>query len=220
MEVVLNGARDDQSPGRFYKEFMSRRKHNIYLALGWLLIFFLLTPPTNAIGARVKKAQSSKPVVYPNSSITILVDRNYLPALKDAIAKAKKEITLSFFHFKTKGSKGSYPDVIMASLIAASQRGVKVMVLLEQGRNPDEDNTRENRQTMERLRKMGVIVHLDSPLTTTHTKMAVIDGKYTFIGSHNMTQSALKYNNEISVLIESPQVAAEALGYIESLIPR
>lgn len=199
---------------------MSRRKHIIYLAVGWLLIFFLLTPSTYAISARVKKAESRKPVVFPNSSITILVDRNYLPVLKDAIDTAKKEITLSFFHFKTKGSGDSYPDVIMASLIAASQRGVKVLVLLEQGRNPDEDNTRENRQTMERLRKMGVIVHLDSPLTTTHTKMAVIDGKYTFVGSHNMTQSALKYNNEISVLIESPQVAAEALDYIESLIPR
>jgi phosphatidylserine/phosphatidylglycerophosphate/cardiolipin synthase-like enzyme len=131
----------------------------------------------------------------------------------------KKEITLSFFHFKTKGSKDSYPDVIMASLIAASQRGVKVLVLLEQGRDPEEGNTQENMQTMERLRKKGVLVYLDSPSTTTHTKMAVMDGKYTFIGSHNMTQSALKYNNEISVLIESPQVAAEALDYIESLIP-
>lgn len=184
------------------------------------MIFLLFASPINAISAGVKKGENRKPVVYPNSSITVLVNRDYLPSLKDAIAKAKKEITLSFFHFKTKGSRDSYPDVIMASLIAASQRGVKVLVLLEQGRNPDEDNTRENRQTMERLRKMGVIVHLDSPLTTTHTKMAVIDGKYTFIGSHNMTQSALKYNNEISVLIESPQVAAEALDYIESLTPR
>jgi phosphatidylserine/phosphatidylglycerophosphate/cardiolipin synthase-like enzyme len=198
---------------------MSRRKHNIYLALGWLLIFFLLTPSTYAISTRVKKAESRKPLVFPNGSITILVDRNYLPALKDAIDTAKKEITLSFFHFKTKGSQDSYPDVILTSLIAASQRGVKVLVVLEQGRDPGEGNTQENMQTLERLRKRGVIVYLDSPSTTTHTKMAVMDGKYTFIGSHNLTQSALKYNHEISVLIESPQVAAEALEYVKSLIP-
>lgn len=198
---------------------MSSQKHYIYLIMGWLLIFSLLTPSAYAISARVKKGESRKAIAFPNSSITVLVDRYYLPALKDAIDKAKKEITLSFFHFKTKGSKDSYPDVIMMSLITASKRGVKVLVLLEQGRDPAEGNTQENMQTMERLRKMGVIVYLDSPSTTTHTKMAVMDGKYTFIGSHNLTQSALKYNNEISVMIESPQVAAEALDYIESLIP-
>jgi phosphatidylserine/phosphatidylglycerophosphate/cardiolipin synthase-like enzyme len=198
---------------------MSRRKHIIYPALGWLLIFFLLTPSTYAISARVKKAESRKAGVFPNSSVTVLVDRNYLPVLKDAIDKAQKEITLSFFHFKTKGSHDSYPDIIMASLIAASQRGVKVLVVLEQGRDPGEGTTQENMQTLERLRKRGVIVYLDSPSTTTHTKMAVIDGKYTFVGSHNLTQSALQYNHEISVLIESPQVAAEALEYVKSLIP-
>lgn len=205
-------------PGVFIRNFMSRQKNYIYPALGWLLILFFFMPSTDAIGARVKKEETRKTNVFPNSSITVLVDRDYLPALKDAIDKAKKEITLSFYHFKTKGSKDSYPDVIMASLIAASQRGVKVLVLLEQGRDSGEGNTRENMQTLERLRKMGVIVYLDSPFTTTHTKMAVMDGKHTFIGSHNLTQSGLKYNHEISVLIESPQVAAEARDYIESLI--
>lgn len=198
---------------------MSYRKHSIYLTLGWLLIFSLLMPSTSAISARAKKAES-RPVVFPNSSITVLTDRNYLPALKEAIDKANKAIALSFFHFKTKASQDSYPDVIMASLIAASQRGVKVLVLLEQGRDPGEGNTRENMQTLERLKKGGVSVYFDVPSTTTHTKMVVIDGQYTFIGSHNLTQSALKYNHEISVLIESPQVAAEALEYVKSLIPQ
>jgi len=198
---------------------MSRQKHSLYQAVGWLVIFSLFAPSTSAVSALIKKGEHRQPLAVPNSSIAVLVDRNYLPALKDAIDGAKKEITLSFFHFKTKTSNDSYPDVIMTSLIKASQRGVKVSVLLEQGRDPGESNTRENIQTMERLRKGGVIVHLDSSATTTHTKTAVVDGKYTFIGSHNLTQSALKYNHEISVMIESQQVAAEALDYIKSLMP-
>jgi phosphatidylserine/phosphatidylglycerophosphate/cardiolipin synthase-like enzyme len=196
-----------------------QKRYLFYLTMAWLLIFSLLLPSPRALSAQIRKGEGRKTVAFPNSSITVLSDRDYLPALKGAIDKAKKEITLSFFHFKTKDSKDSYPDIVMASLIKASKRGVKVSVMLEQGRDPGEENTQDNRQTMERLRKMGVIVYLDSPSTTTHTKMAVMDGKYTFIGSHNLTQSALKYNNEISVMIESPQVAAEALDYMASLIP-
>ena len=93
------------------------------------------------------------------------------------------------------------------------------MVLLEQSRDPGDGTSRDNRETVGRLRKMGVTVYLDAPETTTHTKLAVIDGRYTFIGSHNLTQSALKYNNEISVEVESREVAAEALDYLKSLLP-
>jgi len=50
-----------------------------------------------------------------------------------------------------------------------------------------------------------------------HTKLAVIDGRYTFIGSHNLTQSALKHNNELSVLVDSPAVAESTLNYIKGL---
>jgi phosphatidylserine/phosphatidylglycerophosphate/cardiolipin synthase-like enzyme len=113
-----------------------------------------------------------------------------------------------------------YPDLIMASLTAAAQRGVKVAVLLERGRGRGSDDKldRDNVETGRRLQKKGVYVYLDAPQTTTHTKMVVVDGAYTFIGSHNLTQSALKYNHEISVLINSPQVAAEARSYINSII--
>jgi phosphatidylserine/phosphatidylglycerophosphate/cardiolipin synthase-like enzyme len=185
----------------------------------WLLIFSLFCPAIQRAGAKPVKGEDGKPVAFPNSSITILKDRDYLPALKDAIDKAKREITLSYFNFKTKGNTGNYPDIVLRSLIAAAKKGVRVTVLLEQSSDAGDSTSRENRRTMGRLRKMGVSVYLDSPETTTHTKMAVVDGRYTFIGSHNLTQSALKYNNEMSVMIESPQVASEALEYIKSLIP-
>jgi phosphatidylserine/phosphatidylglycerophosphate/cardiolipin synthase-like enzyme len=43
----------------------------------------------------------------------------------------------------------------------------------------------------------------------------VIDKRYIFLGSHNLTQGALKYNNELSVLIDSPEMAAEVRAYLE-----
>ena len=149
----------------------------------------------------------------------MLENRAYYLALKEAIDRAKKEITLSYFRFNTKGRVASYPDIVMEGLISAAKRGVKVVVLLDQNKDINDITSKENLETMGRLNKTGVKVYLDSPETTTHTKMTVIDGRYTFIGSHNLTQSALKYNNEISLMIESTQVADEALSYIKSLLP-
>lgn len=190
------------------------------IALGCLFIFSLLFPLNFALSGQAGAAGKGKlPPSFQGCSVTILENRDYFPALKDAIDRANKEIALSYYHFKTKGPPSNYPNVILTSLMDAAKRGVKVTILLEQGRDDTENTGKDNRETMGKLRKAGLIVYLDAPKKTTHTKMSVVDGKYTFIGSHNLTQSGLKYNNEISVLIDSPQAAAEASDYIKSLIP-
>ena len=61
-------------------------------------------------------------------------------------------------------------------------------------------------------------VFFDSPHKTTHTKLVVIDQRLIFLGSHNFTQSALKYNNEISVLLDSPDIAKNARDYMLKII--
>jgi len=50
-----------------------------------------------------------------------------------------------------------------------------------------------------------------------HAKVVVIDGRCVVIGSHNWTESALRYNHEVSVLICSSDLAKEVKEYIESL---
>jgi phosphatidylserine/phosphatidylglycerophosphate/cardiolipin synthase-like enzyme len=67
------------------------------------------------------------------------------------------------------------------------------------------------------MEQAGIKVVFDSPRTTNHTKVAVIDRRYVIMGSHNLTNSALKYNHEISVLIESPDMAEDTLRYIDML---
>ena len=67
------------------------------------------------------------------------------------------------------------------------------------------------------LTRGGVKVYFDSPSTVTHVKAVVIDGRYVYIGSHNLTQSALRHNNELSVLIDSPEMASEITSYMGKL---
>jgi phosphatidylserine/phosphatidylglycerophosphate/cardiolipin synthase-like enzyme len=157
-----------------------------------------------------------------NSSVAyqtvVLTNEDYFPVLLEAIDKAQKEIMISMFSFKTGLRKNTYPDIILSHLADAVKRGVKVIVILERtGRKSDELDI-QNRQTGRLLTEKGVNVFFDSPRKTTHTKLVVIDQRLLIMGSHNFTQSALKYNNEISILLESPDMAKNVRDYMLKII--
>jgi phosphatidylserine/phosphatidylglycerophosphate/cardiolipin synthase-like enzyme len=148
----------------------------------------------------------------------ILANEDYFPVLLEAIDKAQNEIIISIFSFKTDERKSSYPDRILSHLAKAVKRGVKVFVVLERTENKSNDLNIQNRQTGRLLAEKGVNVFFDSPRKTTHTKLVVIDQRLLILGSHNFTQSALKYNNEISILLESPDMAKNARNYMLNII--
>lgn len=151
----------------------------------------------------------------PECRVTLLKNRDYFPVLIKAIDGAGTEIVMSFFLFKTNGYPKNCPDIVVAHLIDAARRGVTVKVILETGR--DLNLNKNNRETGIILKNGGVDVYFDHPTIKTHTKVVVIDKRYTFLGSHNLTNSALKYNNELSILIDSPKAALETLSYIDSV---
>ena len=158
-----------------------------------------------------------KPIDQSRCPLTLLKNKAYFHALSEKIRDARSEIVMAFFLFKTNNHPRSYPEILLQGLGAAARRGVRVTVVLEQDAKPDSSVNRDNGNAAERLRQAGVEIYFDAPKKTTHTKLAVVDGRYTFIGSHNLTQSALKHNNELSVLIDSPVLAEETLNYIKSL---
>jgi len=150
--------------------------------------------------------------------VRLLEDREYFPVFMKAVDGAKSEIVMSFFLFKTSGYRTSYTDRLLAGLVRAAKRGVRVRVILERGNDGgDSQVDTSNRETAARLRQGGIDVDFDSPRVTTHTKVAVIDGRYILLGSHNLTNSALKYNHELSVFVDSPSLAGKTLRYIDSL---
>jgi len=146
----------------------------------------------------------------------LLLDGDYVTALLNGIDRARDEISLSVYLFRTIEDAQGYPEAVFKSLIAAVGRGVRVEAILERNRNAD-DLDRNNAETTQRLRQGGVRVCPDAPDRQTHTKLVVIDRRYVLIGSHNLTQSALKYNHEASVWIDSVPLAEEALRYMKSL---
>lgn len=150
-------------------------------------------------------------------SVTALKDGEYYEALAEALDGASSEIVLSMFLFKTNGFDGNRPDGILGRLSAAAKRGVSVFVLLERDGDRRSSVDKANGETAKRLRAAGIVPVFDSPERTMHAKIAVIDRRRVFLGSHNFTQSALKYNREVSLSVDSPALAEELLRYIRSV---
>ncbi len=185
-------------------------------ALGHIRIIFAIATAFIFLLPIVSMIHAGEPG---DRTVTLLKDGDYFPALIEAINSAGNEIVMSFFMFKTGGGQRTgYTDILLGELGSAVKRGVHVKVVLERGKDGESFQVdRGNVETAARLRKSGVDVYYDSPVKTTHTKVAVIDRRYLFVGSHNLTNSALKYNHELSVLIDSPSLAQETMRYIDSL---
>ncbi|MCM2357567.1 MAG: phospholipase D-like domain-containing protein [Geobacteraceae bacterium] len=148
----------------------------------------------------------------------LLPNREYGEALLQGIREARKSVLCTFYLFKITDSRGNRPGRIAEELIRARSRGVDVAVILERDSGRKGDGlTGENRRTAALLSRGGVKVFFDSPAVVTHVKAVVIDGRRVFMGSHNMTQGALARNNELSLLIDSPELAAEVTTYLDRL---
>jgi phosphatidylserine/phosphatidylglycerophosphate/cardiolipin synthase-like enzyme len=151
------------------------------------------------------------------STITLLRDNQFFHVLRDHIADATEEIVVCMFLFKTNHSSSNRASMILDGLVTAKKRGIDVRVLLERTDRHHDSLNRHNTATSKQLRQHGVGVLFDSPETTTHTKTIVIDKRFVFIGSHNLTHSALFYNHELSVMIDDRNLAEDVLKYLKNL---
>ena len=185
------------------------------VVVAFCCLAFLIVALSSAFAGEKRNAISSDQSGCP---AIILTNKDYFPALLKAIDEAQSEIFMSIFSFKAGVHKNSYPDRILGHLAKAVKRGVNVKVILETTGRLDDELNAQNRQTGKLLEEKGVKVYFDSPRTTTHTKLIVIDERLIILGSHNLTQSALKYNNEISVMLSRPDLAKRARDYMLTII--
>lgn len=178
------------------------------------------TPSPKAAGSPNRPARQeitfSRHLATRPGEVQILPDEEYFPTLLQSIAQASRRIELAMFLFKTTESSDNRPAQLAKALINARGRGVQVEVLLEKS-GYDAELNRENEKVAQQLQKQRIDVRFDTPATTTHTKLVVIDHRYVFIGSHNLTQAALKHNHEFSLLIDNAALAREISDYIGQL---
>ncbi|MGD2062650.1 MAG: phospholipase D-like domain-containing protein [Nitrospirota bacterium] len=150
-------------------------------------------------------------------AVTLLADGAFEPALREAIAEAKEEVVVAVFLFKADGPPTNHARQMSELLGETVARGVRVRVILETANEGGQDVARVNHHTAKRLRDAGVDVAFDDPRRRYHGKFAVVDGRMVFLGSHNWTDSALRYNREVSLRIDDPSLARQLLDYAAEL---
>lgn len=143
----------------------------------------------------------------------LILDDAYAPRAIELIDGAQKRVTVAMYVM----SGGGREVEIERALSAAAKRNVATEVVLEQSGVEGDSVAAENRATAERLRASGVKVAFDCPDKRSHLKVIVVDSRFVLVGSHNLTYSALTNNNEVSVLIDDPEMAGRLEGYISCL---
>lgn len=120
-----------------------------------------------------------------------------------AIEQSRTEIAVEVYKLTDQG--------VAAALAKASQRGVKVRVIL----CPSEAS---NRSAAQRLRRAGAGVGwypLSRPEQIMHLKMAVLDREQLLFGSANWTYWGLTLHHEGVLTLRDPALVARALEQFE-----
>jgi len=171
---------------------------------------------TASKAAPLIEVQVRPTITTQTGDIRLLTDQDYYPALQTLINQAQVSIDLAMFLFKTTDAAKNRAASLAQDLIAARKRGITVNLLLERS-DYDPKLNRENERVAARLKKEGVRVRFDSAKTTTHTKIVVVDQRYSLVGSHNFTGSALSRNHEASLLVDNQELAAALLKYMAGI---
>ena len=144
--------------------------------------------------------------------VRLLCNRDYLPVLYRIIDQAREEVVIAAFLFKVSPRERSRTRRLLEHLGQARHRDVRVLVLLERSKRGGV--TRVNRAAARLLQDAGIEVAWDPPRRTTHAKVVIVDRRLVLLGSHNLTESALGYNNEVSVLIRDPDLAERLRAWV------
>lgn len=152
------------------------------------------------------------------AKVRLLTDREFQAVLEREIALARKEVVLSLHLFTAVEGKDDRPGALAELLATVAGKGVQVIVVLEIGKETSLI-TQANKDAAALLAGRGVRVYADMSGTIVHAKLAVIDRRLVFIGSHDLTQQSLGWYREATLAVDSTVLATTVLGFIESLEP-
>lgn len=202
-------------------ENWKRRRYIRSSTLLILLLLFLLwhwwtTAPAARLMSARRRAAEPTPIEVGAWVVEPLVDTGYLPVLLEEIAAAESTIDAAFFVIRA-DLDAPRTRSILAALVKAAQRGVRVRLLLDRPGNTEASHYRFNREAADYLRPAGVEVRFDRSDVELHDKKIIFDDDRFIVGAHNWTEPALAFNREISLLIRPVTRAADPWQAFETL---
>jgi phosphatidylserine/phosphatidylglycerophosphate/cardiolipin synthase-like enzyme len=134
----------------------------------------------------------------------------YCDAAAAAFGGASASIDVLMSTLKTKD------DPVVDALVDARTRGVSVRVLLDAS-DFEPSITEGNAEAIAFLRARGIDARMDDAATTTHAKLAVVDGAIVIVGSTNWNHYALFEHRQADVRIDDERVAAAFSQFFDRL---
>ena len=127
---------------------------------------------------------------------SVLAERDLYDAISGALEVADTRVRLAQYTLWDSGDASR----LLEAVEDAARRGVSVQVLADE----EADDTEA---WLARLADAGAETALDSPDVTLHTKLWIIDD-VAYTGSHNLSDSALSSNREVSARLTDPDAVA------------
>jgi len=151
------------------------------------------------------------------AGVIVAVNRQIYPLILDIIKSAKVSLDIAIFQANISGvKKWGIPYTLYSYIWNLKKRDVKVRILLNKLFGSAIQSIL-NHQTKKTLESLGVDVKYIEGGKILHTKLIIVDDKIAFIGSTNLTISALSENWEIGVKIEGKQISEVVLPYFKKM---
>lgn len=152
-----------------------------------------------------------------SSKVTPLFGNHFYNELVKTIESAALSIYAVQYQWKWNiHERFSKIQMLGDAIRRARLRNVAVSVILNQ-ESPRRHISVINRVTGDKLGEYGCLIKNYRASTLLHTKLWIIDCRYTFLGSHNVSTRSLTYNEEVSVKIDSIEVARLMKEYFDRL---
>jgi phosphatidylserine/phosphatidylglycerophosphate/cardiolipin synthase-like enzyme len=130
-------------------------------------------------------------------------DKAISEGVRPLLKRAKQRIDIAVFYLTNKA--------VTKDLLDAHRRGVQVRVIL------DATAAQNGYTKHELLREVGIPVKVEAWGGKMHMKSAAIDGRYVIAGSMNWTSAGEWDNDENTLLIEDPKLAAQYHEFFERI---
>lgn len=160
------------------------------------------------------RARAPRPVGRPEALVPVPVDEveiladDYHAALLGMIEAAAVSVDVCLFHAAV-GGPGHPTRLLLGALGDAVGRGVPVRVLLDRDRPSDPyRSTVVNAPAVAFLLQRGVPVRSDAVDRLLHSKVVIVDRRWTVIGSHNWSVGSFDEFDDVSVVLDGAAVAA------------
>jgi phosphatidylserine/phosphatidylglycerophosphate/cardiolipin synthase-like enzyme len=146
-------------------------------------------------------------------STRLIDNQQYLPELMSLLDGAKKSINIAQYNmYSETGDAKAITDKLIALKAKNPKLAINVFMEGDHG-----DGATRNQATAARLKAAGINVQYDSNNLITHEKVVSVDGSKVLAGSHNMTNTSMDKNNEVSLSINSPALAKAYDKYFQQL---